>query len=63
MQGMILILIIYRFFVQNIPELLEVSIGHALISDALYHGLRDTIQMYLRQIKIGAKADSSLITV
>ncbi|MFM7400187.1 MAG: pyridoxine 5'-phosphate synthase, partial [Bacteroidota bacterium] len=30
--------------------LLEVSIGHALISDALYYGLSNTIKMYLRQL-------------
>ncbi|OFY64836.1 MAG: pyridoxine 5'-phosphate synthase [Bacteroidetes bacterium RBG_13_43_22] len=35
---------------RNIPWLLEVSIGHALISDALYMGLENTIQMYKRQI-------------
>ena len=35
-----------KFFKQNIPGLLEVSIGHALISDALYFGLENTIQMY-----------------
>lgn len=40
-----------RFFIQNIPHLLEVSIGHALISDALYFGLENTIQMYLRELK------------
>jgi len=40
-----------KFFVQNIPNLLEVSIGHALISDALYLGLENTIQLYLRQLK------------
>ncbi|TVQ17127.1 MAG: pyridoxine 5'-phosphate synthase [Bacteroidetes bacterium] len=40
------------YFAQNIPGLLEVSIGHALISDALYFGLENTIQMYLRQLKI-----------
>lgn len=34
------------FFKQNIPELLEVSIGHALISDALYLGLKKTIHQY-----------------
>lgn len=39
-----------RFFAHNVPHLLEVSIGHALISDALYFGLENTIQMYLRQI-------------
>ena len=37
-----------KFFTQNIPGLLEVSIGHALICDALYYGLENTIQMYLR---------------
>lgn len=39
------------YFASSIPSLLEVSIGHALISDALYYGLENTIQMYLRQIK------------
>ncbi|HET6226390.1 MAG TPA: pyridoxine 5'-phosphate synthase, partial [Bacteroidia bacterium] len=34
-----------------IPALLEVSIGHALISDALYYGLENTIQLYLRELK------------
>lgn len=37
-----------KYFAQNIPGLLEVSIGHALIADALYFGLENTIQMYLR---------------
>ena len=40
-----------RFMKQNIPWLKEVSIGHALISDALYFGLENTIQMYLRQLR------------
>lgn len=40
-----------KYFAQNIPELLEVSIGHALISDALYFGLENTIQLYLRQLQ------------
>jgi pyridoxine 5-phosphate synthase len=38
-----------QYFSQNIPGLLEVSIGHALICDSLYFGLENTIQMYLRQ--------------
>lgn len=38
------------YFYKNIPELLEVSIGHALIVDALYYGLENTIQMYRRQL-------------
>ena len=37
-----------KHFAQNIPGLLEVSIGHALIADALYLGLENTIQMYKR---------------
>jgi len=39
-----------KYFAENISGLLEVSIGHALISDALYFGLENTIQMYLRQL-------------
>lgn len=40
-----------KYFVENMPKLLEVSIGHALISDALYLGLENTIQMYLKRVK------------
>lgn len=36
---------------RNIPWLMEVSIGHALISDALYYGLENTVQMYLRELR------------
>ncbi|GAA4320954.1 pyridoxine 5'-phosphate synthase [Mucilaginibacter gynuensis] len=39
-----------QYFAESIPGLLEVSIGHALISDALYYGLENTIQMYLKQL-------------
>ncbi len=39
-----------KYFAQNIPGLLEVSIGHALVCDALYYGLENTIQLYLRQL-------------
>ena len=39
------------FLHQRIPHLDEVSIGHALICDALYYGLENTIQLYLRQLK------------
>jgi pyridoxine 5-phosphate synthase len=39
-----------KYFHQNIPWTDEVSIGHALISDALYLGLENTIQMYKRQL-------------
>jgi len=41
-----------KYFKENIVDLKEVSIGHALISDALYFGLHNTIQMYLKQLKI-----------
>ncbi|MCD4768934.1 MAG: pyridoxine 5'-phosphate synthase [Bacteroidales bacterium] len=40
-----------EYFSSNIPWLKEVSIGHALISDALYFGLHNTIQMYRRLLK------------
>ncbi|MDG1428932.1 MAG: pyridoxine 5'-phosphate synthase [Crocinitomicaceae bacterium] len=40
-----------KYFQENIPGLLEVSIGHALISDSLYYGLENTIQMYLKLLK------------
>lgn len=40
-----------KYFKNSIPNLLEVSIGHALISDALYFGLSHTIGMYLRQLQ------------
>ncbi|MDN5350229.1 MAG: pyridoxine 5-phosphate synthase [Bacteroidales bacterium] len=38
------------FFIQEIPMVQEVSIGHALIADALYFGLNNTIQMYRKQL-------------
>ena len=41
-----------EFFNQNIPGLLEVSIGHALISESLYLGLENVVQMYLRKLKL-----------
>lgn len=37
-----------KFYAQEMPRLLEVSIGHALISDALYFGIKNTIQLYKR---------------
>ncbi len=40
-----------NYFAQHVEGLLEVSIGHALISDALYFGLENTIQLYLRKLK------------
>jgi pyridoxine 5-phosphate synthase len=41
-----------EFFIRNIPWTDEVSIGHAIISDALYMGLETTIKAYLSKIKI-----------
>jgi len=43
------------WFANSIPGLLEVSIGHALIADALYYGLENTIQLYKRQLTIRNK--------
>lgn len=43
-----------KFFRENIPALKEVSIGHALICDAIYLGLENTIQLYLRQLKVSS---------
>lgn len=40
-----------RYFHQNIPSLDEVSIGHALVCDALYLGLENTIRLYLRELR------------
>ena len=40
-----------QFFNENCPGLAEVSIGHAIISDALYFGLSNVVQMYLRLLK------------
>jgi pyridoxine 5-phosphate synthase len=40
-----------KYFADNIPGLLEVSIGHALIADALYFGLENAVQLYKRQLK------------
>ena len=39
-----------KFFADSIPGLLEVSIGHALIAEALYRGLEETIQLYLKAL-------------
>ncbi len=39
-----------RYYQENVPGLLEVSIGHAIIADALYYGLKNTIQMYLQRL-------------
>ena len=40
-----------RFFAQNIPNLLEVSIGHALIAESLYLGLENVVNMYKYKLK------------
>jgi pyridoxine 5-phosphate synthase len=39
-----------KYFAQNIPGLLEVSIGHALVCDAIYLGFENAVQMYKRQL-------------
>ncbi len=41
-----------KYFVKNIPWIDEVSIGHALVCDALYYGLDNTVQLYLRELKV-----------
>lgn len=41
-----------NYFIRNIPWTDEVSIGHALICDALYYGLENTIQLYLRELRL-----------
>lgn len=41
-----------KYFAQNVPHLNEVSIGHALIADALYFGLENTINMYKAQLRV-----------
>lgn len=40
-----------RFFQQNVPHLLEVSIGHALVCDALRYGMANTVELYLRELQ------------
>lgn len=40
-----------NYFVQEVPGVLEVSIGHALISEALYFGLQNVVSMYLQKLK------------
>jgi len=40
-----------QFFKENIPELLEVSIGHALISESIYLGIENVINRYLHKLK------------
>lgn len=41
-----------QFFAQNIPNLLEVSIGHALIAESLYLGLENVVNMYKHKLKV-----------
>jgi pyridoxine 5-phosphate synthase len=43
------------FFAASVPQLEEVSIGHALIADALYLGLENSIQRYRYQLELGAQ--------
>lgn len=39
-----------KFFKENVPGLLEVSIGHALVSESLYLGIENVVQMYLQRL-------------
>jgi pyridoxine 5-phosphate synthase len=41
-----------QFFVHEVPNVLEVSIGHALISEALYFGLENVVGMYLQKLTV-----------
>jgi pyridoxine 5-phosphate synthase len=45
-----------QFFTENIPHLLEVSIGHALIAESLYLGLENVVNMYKYKLEVGNKA-------
>ncbi len=47
-----------EYFCREVPHLLEVSIGHALISDALYLGLENAVQQYLYKIELGGRRTS-----
>ena len=50
-----------RYLVERIPWLDEVSIGQALIADALYLGLEKTVQSYLEAIRLGTeRGDAAL---
>lgn len=44
-----------QYFIEQIPEIAEVSIGHALISEAIYLGMENTIQAYLKRIELGSR--------
>ncbi|NOR27833.1 MAG: pyridoxine 5'-phosphate synthase [Lutibacter sp.] len=44
-----------QFFAENIPNLLEVSIGHALITESLYLGLENVVNMYKYKLSLGSK--------
>ncbi len=46
-----------KYFSQHIPNLMEVSIGHALICDAIYLGLENTVQLYKRSLRFEVLAD------
>jgi len=46
-----------NFYISSLPNLLEVSIGHALVSDAMYYGIQNTISMYKRQLSIKIAAN------
>ncbi len=47
------------YFIEQIPQCDEVSIGHALICDALYYGLENCVSLYRREIERGQKAHNN----
>jgi pyridoxine 5-phosphate synthase len=49
-----------KFFAETIPQLLEVSIGHALVCDALYYGLNETVMKYRLELDEGARTNSPI---
>ena len=61
MQGHDLSLDNLAYFAQNIPELLEVSIGHALICESLYLGFENVIPMYLQRLVLLSILHSNII--
>ena len=40
-----------KFFSEKVPDLLEVSIGHAFVADSLYYGFENTVGLYLRELR------------
>lgn len=47
-----------QYFIEQIPQIAEVSIGHALISESIYMGFENTIQAYLKRIELAQRTNS-----